>query len=127
MSKTFRGELLSLGPGGVYPKNSAFEALERRRIAGEEAIQCMTRQKVLGREIQKAAAAKRRENLAERDHWVREQYCQRKSGDRNCSVEQFRNLLESDVLKISRKFRAQLRHNGQLIGVEALRRIIKAR
>jgi hypothetical protein len=50
MSKTFKGVEMSLGPGGVYPKNSATEVIERRRIAGEEAIQSISRQKVLAQE-----------------------------------------------------------------------------
>ena len=43
--KNFQGHLLEF-PGGVYPKNSVFEAMERRRAEGEEAIRVSERRKL---------------------------------------------------------------------------------
>jgi hypothetical protein len=85
MSKTFKGVELTLGPGGVYPKNSAIEAIERRRIAREETIRAgvRARSESSGKRI-----VTRKKNLKFRDDFVCDWYSRERKKRPRYSIRQ---------------------------------------
>jgi hypothetical protein len=101
-----------------YPKlmRSAVEEYRRSDVGRELAKFFMRPTSLDG---QKITAAKRHQNLAKRDDWLRAEFAKKCVDDPNYSVEQFRNWL-----KRSRKFAKQLRPNGKLISVQRLRDIV---
>jgi hypothetical protein len=64
----FSGHLIEF-PGGISPKNSVFEAIERQRVEGEEAVRSIARQKVLAKESGKRGRAAREKKEKKKKKW----------------------------------------------------------
>jgi hypothetical protein len=135
----FRGEELTLGPGGVYPKNSAIETIERRRIAGEEAIEAIrTAVRVEHRRHEKRVET-RRKNLKVRDAFVRDWYNRKKKKDPRYSFPRLRNDLiwfldqhasgkkrdPSYPVGFLKKLRKSLKPSGKFLSDDALIKIVR--
>jgi hypothetical protein len=74
------------------------------------------------RKRQSKSVAKRRENLAARDRWIREQFANATKNNSRYSIARLRR----DLMK-SRKFHTKLRPNGKFLTAERLRIIVKER
>jgi len=78
---------------------------------------------------QKGSARKRSQNLEARNHWIREQYDQRKNRHRRYSFARFRSDLEIALdlgrLEVPLEVLAQLRPKGQLLSEQSLEKIVK--
>ena len=72
------------------------------------------------------SAARRHQNLAARDSWVREHFAQRKNRNRNYSLGAFHRDLDSGAIPIPRKFARSLKRNGKLVTLTSLTNIIDA-
>ncbi len=135
--RKFRGVELALGPGGVYPKNSSIEAIERRRIAGEEAIRAAVRAE---HDRHEKRVATRKKNLEFRDVFVREWYSRRKKKDPRYSFPRLRNDLLWFVdqhasgkkrdprysIAFLKKLRKALKPSGKFLSDDALSKIVRA-
>jgi len=130
MSKTFRGELISFGLS-VYPENSVFEGLERRRIAGEEAVQSIARQKMLARKFGKqgqAAKEKKTKNVR-RNSRLNASFLEwkKKSGNSRRPPEHFREEILNGLWRLPERLRRQLTRNGKFMSKRQLRNILLVR
>lgn len=100
--QNFSGHLVEL-PGRISPKNSVFEAIERRRVEGEEAVRSVGRQKVLatesGKKGQPAKKNKSEKKRHDRDRRINDEYRKWKSarGNSRKSPEKFWKAIQDDL------------------------------
>jgi hypothetical protein len=124
--RNFSGQLFEF-PGRISPKNSVFEAMERRRVEGEEAVRSIARQKVLAKESgRRGPAAKESKSgrkRRDRNREFRDEFAKwkRRSGNSRKGPEQFWD----DIVDSRWPLRERLRR--QLTGKRQFREILTAR